>query len=596
MRRMLHVSPTPERQQGVVLVIPYSGPEVDRLLSALSSWVDVGPACSRLGEIGLAFYNNLAVDDDHANLKEKLETMEPFTSKVLPCFSSVSTVYANLTAEEEGYPEGPNNMFFKLFLSDHFRDQALVGYTHVMWMEWDVVPVKSLWLDAIVDAAEGDAFWVKGSHYYGLGFDTSLKVSRANSELWVGHINGNALYNFRDPEFLNFLKLVKEREPPGDYWRPFDVSIWKVLNDLPYSWRLYQHYRPKFQYAPFIVNVGFHGEGDHTKHLPPAFFLRHGNTNGAGNKKYFAKFKNGVPTANYTIYGEEIRPEVQLSVFIRTHAEDLQFAALAFESAHRYVPYAHEFVAVVPPGDLELAKKTLPDFVTLFGEEQAVMGTIQQKYTSLNADMYTTGRYVMHLDSDVLFFRPLKYKDVFVLGKPILEYDLYSSIPQREAVWQAGTSYAMGRPVIREFTRSKDHVYPRSIYKPARDYLEERFGMSLLDFMETRIGIHDISNKDEDPEKLFSDFNYLGAFAHSNMLEEFAWTFVGAGFDPYHRADPLSYVVRPKMVCQGNARWWPTGDIARHMQTMRNIAAGKIAGCGSLEPLQNVHSKSIHNL
>lgn len=590
MRRLLHLSSTSERRQRVVLVIPYSEPEVDRLLSALSSWMDAGPACSseRLGQIGLAFYNNLANDGNNANLREKLETIEPFASKVLPCFSSVSTVYANLTAEEEGYPEGPSNMFFKLFLSDYFRDHALVGYTHVMWMEWDVVPVKSLWLDAIVDGAEGDAFWVKGSHYYGLGFDSTVKVSRANSKAWVGHINGNALYNFRDPDFLKFLTLVKEREPPGDYWRPFDVSMWKVLNDLPYSWRLYQHYRPKFQYAPFIVNIGFHNQGDHTATSSQSFFLRHGDTNGAGNTKYFAKFKDGSPTANYTIHGDEIRPEVQLSILMRTYGDDLRFAALAFESARRYVPYAHEYVAVVPESDLEEANKILPKFVKTYGEPNVMDASIQQKYTKLNADKYTEGRYVMHLDSDVVFYRMLNHKDVFVLGKPILEYDLYSNIA---SWWQAGTSYTMGHPVAYEYSRSNDHVYPRCIYKRAREYLEKRFGMSVRDFMKTRRGVHDITDENENPESLFSDFNYIGAFAHSHMREDFAWTFVGTGFDPNHRADPLSYVVRPKIVCQGNARWWPTEEVPRHMQTMRHIAAGKITDCGSLEAWQHVHTK-----
>jgi hypothetical protein len=145
-------------------------------------------------------------------------------------------------------------MFFKLLLEERLRDGELAGYGHVMWMEWDTRPVRPLWLDAIANtAAQGgsDSFWVRGSHCHGKGLDSTVLYEENRS--WVGHINGNAIYHLRDPEFHTFLRLVMERDPPTDYWRPFDIAIWKVLNDFPYSWRLYQAYGHKFQYSEFVT-------------------------------------------------------------------------------------------------------------------------------------------------------------------------------------------------------------------------------------------------------------------------------------------------------------------------------------------------------
>ena len=120
---------------------------------------------------------------------------------------------ANLTAEEEGYPQGPNHMFFKLMGSN----SILAAYTHVFWMEWDVTPVRPLWIDRLVSlAAADDGCWMKGSPYVGRGMDEA--ATDPNNEPWLGHLNGNALYKLHDPDFQRFLQLVQEREPPGHYW------------------------------------------------------------------------------------------------------------------------------------------------------------------------------------------------------------------------------------------------------------------------------------------------------------------------------------------------------------------------------------------
>jgi hypothetical protein len=345
--------------------------------------------------------------------------------------------------------------------------------------------------------------------------------------------------------------------------------------------------------------------------------LIHGDKESAGNGNYFRKFKDGLPTTNKTIRGYEIRPKVQLSVLVRTFSLDLEFAAVAMESAKRYIPYALEYVVVVPEADLSMAEKVLPSYVTVHGEPLVIDSqAMQQKYTKLNADKYCKGRFILHLDSDVVFYRTVNYKDLFVFDKPILEFDSYENLNGFKGVdkWRKGISYVMGRQVDYEYSRSDEHVYPREIYAPARQYLERRFNTSLVNFLNTRRGSlldllrffkWQVSEDDLDKTYLFSDFNYMGAFLHSDMPDRVSWRFVGSnGASPFPE-DPFHQVIRPAFTCQGNARWTnPEDDIdekARkdyhpekkgdQLRFLRDVASGKTQHCheliwflGTIEP------------
>jgi hypothetical protein len=143
---------------------------------------------------------------------------------------------------------------------------------------------------------------------------------------------------------------------------------------------------------------------------------------------------------------------------------------------------------------------------------------------------YCQGDFILHLDSDVVLFRPVLYKDIFLLGKPMLEYDTYANLaPWHVNVWQNGTAFAVGRyPNPYEYSRSNEHVYPRAAYAAARRHIEERFnGLPFVDFLATRPGSgkgraklnrtldaqHMPAGETEDRQDLFSDFNYMGEYS-----------------------------------------------------------------------------------
>ena len=316
--------------------------------------------------------------------------------------------------------------------------------------------------------------------------------------------------------------------------------------------------------ARFVRHLGFTTTSEDERALlaDPAVFLLHGRNDSAGTYKYARKFVDGVPVTNATIlWADEVPADMRISVLMRTFQDDLPFAAAAFTSARRYMPLALEYVAVVPRATVPNATQALPPFVRVVGEDALLAdGHIGQKYTKLMADTYCTGRFIFHLDSDVLFTRPVLRRDLFLFDKPLLSYDRYDNLPFKKGEpaldrWRVGTGRAVGVPVEFEFSRSNDHLYPRELYRSAREHLQRHHNMSLVAFLSTKRGQYE--NGITKLVDLFSDFNYLGAFMYVHKPHLVSWQYVGTDGRPGAHSEPYAYtVVRPALMCQGNARWY----------------------------------------
>ena len=340
-------------------------------------------------------------------------------------------------------------MFFKVFL-DPVLSSQLRESTHMFWMEYDVFPVRPGWLNVLLARASQHDFWVMGSMYMGDGLDSAAAVSYNWN--WVGHLNGNALYDLRDHAFRDFLRLVVQYEPPNHFWKPFDVSIWRVLHAFPYTWPLHQKYRHKFLIADFIHHWGFHITDDDVALSAsiPSVHLVHGARYSAGN--LLLRPKDPTPDV---VWHDQIPASLRLSVMIRSFSGDLDYAVEALRSAVKFLPNALELVAVVPEGDVaafERALHALPG-ARVVGEPPLMPDQhMQQKYSKLHADRYCRGAYVFHLDSDMVLYKELLLRDILWTGLPLLVYQRYSTLNDPTGPpkirWRIGTSFALGQEVV----------------------------------------------------------------------------------------------------------------------------------------------------
>lgn len=196
----------------------------------------------------------------------------------------------------------------------------------------------------------------------------------------------------------------------------------------------------------------------------------------------------------------------------------------------------------------------------------------RRRLTKLRADVYCEGDFILHLDSDMIISRPVLRKDLLWLGRPMLLFTSYRELSESQSAWQQGTSYALGRHVSFEFSRSAVHVYPRSIYARARAFLESKHQTDLVSFLATRRGKNMGTLADpHDAAKLFSDFNFLGAFLYYHAREEMAFV----PTSPTMRDEGVFPIV-PSFVCQGNARLVKEMQIAEMLKDGPREMADKL--------------------
>jgi hypothetical protein len=133
-----------------------------------------------------------------------------------------------------------------------------------------------------------------------------------------------------------------------------------------------------------------------------------------------------------------------------------------------------------------------------------------QQVTKLYADEFTAADIICHVDSDVLFDRPVSPADILPGGKPWIVRRPVETLG-RHRPWLAPTERFLGRPLAHDFMQQPPFTYPRWLYGELRGLCLERHGIPLDRYV---TGC---------PPRGFSEFNVLGAHAHAAHPAAFTW-------------------------------------------------------------------------
>jgi hypothetical protein len=287
----------------------------------------------------------------------------------------------------------------------------------------------------------------------------------------------------------------------------------------------------------------------------------------------------------------------KVSVAFRSYAGDIDLAPEAVESAMKYIPLAKSFTMTVPESDFQLFQRKfnssyphilIDERFTLRAEEKLLKDDrMQQKLSKMLADTYCRGKFILHVDSDMIFRRKLLAVDVMFNGKPMLFFQEAKSLLPFVVAWPEGTSTALGKETTYEFSRTALKLFPRSVYAPARAHLEKLHGESIVEFLNKRRPVHNPA----DGPLLFSDFNYLGAYGFYFMREQFALNPLDQ--DMREKIQPAELPPPPKydISCQGN------GQAARFTGTMNETIAllrytwGRGRSCADIDVLSGLYHR-----
>ncbi|KAL9645632.1 hypothetical protein ABK040_015847 [Willaertia magna] len=174
------------------------------------------------------------------------------------CFNGGLQLISSYTPHKhDQHPNGPCFMFFSAM--DILERE---GFDYYFQFEPDVIPIKSNWLDKILNEsvhAPSD-FWQKGS--LSRCPDEYAELGRRQDF----HMNGNALYKLGDPKFKDYIERVKTFYPAGNddmslpgcatglvFERGYDHTMYRFRMH-PKNWEYAKDIFHYFQYTDFFQN------------------------------------------------------------------------------------------------------------------------------------------------------------------------------------------------------------------------------------------------------------------------------------------------------------------------------------------------------
>jgi hypothetical protein len=591
--RIVPTSTTVSATTRLLITVPFTARDIDRVKANLIQWASIGPVCSnspsgtRLAE--LWFYYNQGPEKLPSEFYGHIRRLQS-DHIVTPCFSRISVTYANLTEAEDEYPSGINLMFFRLLKGVGFHEQ-LSNFHALYWMEPDVQPIKPYWLNVLVRESLSSDYWIKGSIYLGEMFD-----HMSGGDTWIGHINGNALYRLHQPDFVEFLDVVIDMEPPSHIWKPFDVSIWKVLHDFPYFWHAHQRIASRFIYSDFVHNWGnsVSNDGFAMSQSSAKTVLIHGSVTSAGSMSFESKFKgNKHPSRGVNWDGAVNRARETISVLIRAQNMDVEFTRLALKSIHAHMRGVLEVVVAVPASDLASFDSLLEEFdnrlrIAIVPEDplsHAYDHAMQDAYTRLLADKYCAGDFIFNMRPDSVLLRKIYHKYLFFGGKPIARYR-DEPLPDP---WRSGLFSALGpRLDSPSPARADEQLIPRWSYNMTRSYLEKRHKKTVKSFLNQRVRVQRCLLADRTACPLTKRRRLRGdAYSHIITMRTYLYNFNRSAMTwlPIETSQQYTNTALvpliPTLTCQGDA--WLATKLSSSDNELRLLRdAYKSGNCGPL--------------
>jgi hypothetical protein len=215
------IKPKSFNQINLKIVIPFHINQLEILLENIKKW-NIFKPCN------LTIDNSIEITFYVGYLESDLNQLNKLPTK-MACFSKISQVlHKYKSLNEDKHVIGSRLMFESMLLkaTNYFMNSSFIFY-----MEPDVIPIKSNWLNAILNEIGNGNFWCKGSIFRG-----DLNKFQKNDPYIPNylHINGNAIYNTGNIEFISFYfnilrpYIVKKN---GDSINAYDTDIFEYLMD-----------------------------------------------------------------------------------------------------------------------------------------------------------------------------------------------------------------------------------------------------------------------------------------------------------------------------------------------------------------------------
>lgn len=188
-------------------------------------------------------------------------------------------------------------------------------------------------------------------------------------------------------------------------------------------------------------------------------------------------------------------------IFIRTYENDLDWLKYCLMSIQKYVVGYRQVIICIPENQRHLLDNwnlTAEKVVTCPIYKEDYLG---QQVSKVLSYKYTDADSIVFIDSDSIFTKPTNLIDeMFENGKPIIYKTVYEHVGDA-ICWKEITEKAIGEPLKYEYMRRLPCVYLRSTLINAGNHILVTKGINIDEYIISQ------------PERDYSEFNYLGAYS-----------------------------------------------------------------------------------
>jgi len=190
-------------------------------------------------------------------------------------------------------------------------------------------------------------------------------------------------------------------------------------------------------------------------------------------------------------------------IFYRSYEKDFDWLFYSLKSVKQYARGFSKVHIAIPANDVgEMDFVGSPEVHLVTDRCDGYMG---QQITKLHADEFCRAEYVLHVDSDCVFYKDISPPSLFLDGKPVMLRE------NCESIWKRISERSLGWYDEYEYMRRLPICYPRWIYSAFRQWMQKKHGMSVDDWIMRQ------------PGRDFSEFNTLGQWARRFHPEAFTW-------------------------------------------------------------------------
>jgi hypothetical protein len=195
---------------------------------------------------------------------------------------------------------------------------------------------------------------------------------------------------------------------------------------------------------------------------------------------------------------------MKTDILIRSYHKDYEWLWHSLRSIRKFGRDFSNIHIIVPELDVSpLNHLTREKIHTVVDQCE---GYLAQQITKVYADTWCNSDYVLHVDSDCIFYTNFSPESFFIDNKPVMLYEKPKKSP-----WNEISEKTLGWYDEYEYMRRHPIIYPRWIYAEFRRWIKEKHGCELDAWICAQ------------PDRKFSEFNTLGQWARKYFPDEFVW-------------------------------------------------------------------------